>query len=286
MKKWISLFYLGAIAALQFSCNGTQTEAKETAVENHGVHIDYSETGRGDTTLVFVHGWCLNKTYWSGQVAFFKGKYRVVAVTLPGFGQSGKNRTVWNTETYGSDIDSVLSQLNLKNVILVGHSMAGDIVLQAAINEPDRVIGLVGVDNFRGVGHVTTAQDSAEEANFYGQMKHHFKALAFDYFNQYLFYKTTPDSIRKRILNDVANADTAIAVASLEQGDFDEVKGLLTFKKTLYLINSDYMPTDTTGLIAHHIPYRIFNIRNTGHFPMVEQPDAFNASLAQVIAKH
>src|SRR5260221_8419282 len=148
MRKLIYLLSLGSVIALPFSCNNRNTasnsaSSNKTTIDDQGVKISYTDTGKGDTTLVFVHGWCINKTYWSDQVDFFSDKYRVVTVDLPGFGQSGKNRTAWNTETFGSDIDSVLSQLNLKNVILVGHSMAGDIVLQAAINAPDRVIGLV-----------------------------------------------------------------------------------------------------------------------------------------------
>jgi pimeloyl-ACP methyl ester carboxylesterase len=286
MRKFIYLLPLGSVITLLFSCNNTNTaSSNKTTIDDKGVKISYTDTSKGDTTLVFVHGWCINKTYWSDQVAFFSDKYRVVTVDLPGFGQSGKNRTSWNAETFGSDIDSVLSQLNLKNVILVGHSMAGDIVLQAAINAPDRVIGLVGVDNFKNVGYTETKQEKEDDAKAIDLLKHNFKQVAFQYFNQSLFYKTTVDSIRERVLNDVAKADTVIATACMEQQDFDEVKKLVAVKKKLSLINSDVTPTDTTGFIANHILYQVFYIHETGHFPMIEKPKEFNSLLEQAIAK-
>ena len=150
-------------ALLQFSCNQNQTKNTPVKISDQGVNIAYSDTNKGDTTLLFVHGWGINRGYWSNQVSFFDKKYRVVAIDLPGFGESGKNRTVWNTEAYGKDIDSVISQLKLKNVVLIGHSMAGDIVLQAAANP--QVIAFVGVDNFKNVGYIPTAKDKKDEAD-------------------------------------------------------------------------------------------------------------------------
>ena len=135
-------------------------QAKNTSkIENHGVLIDYTDSEKGDTTLLFVHGWCLNKSYWVNQVAFFSKRYRVVTIDLPGFGLSGKNRNDWSTANYATDVNAVINQLHLKKVILIGHSMAGDIVLKAAINNPNKVISLVGVDNFKAIGHTLSAQE-------------------------------------------------------------------------------------------------------------------------------
>jgi pimeloyl-ACP methyl ester carboxylesterase len=270
------------ISVLFFSCK----PSTKVAVNNNGVHIDYTDSGAGDTTLLFVHGWCINKTYWNDQVSYFKDHYRVVTIDLPGFGQSGKNRNVWSTAMFAQDVDSVISQLQLNHVILIGHSMAGDIVVQAAINAPKQVIALVGVDNFKSVGipQVDSIKVKAAYAGAITALKHHFKTIAFSYFNQSLFYKTTPSQIKKRILNDVAHSDSTIATACMEQNNFDEVLKLKQAKKKLYLINSDVNPTDTTGMVANKIPYKLFYISKTGHFPMIEKPSEFNALLKKIIA--
>ena len=48
--------------------------------------------GDGKFTLLFVHGWCIDQSYWSNQVAAFNSNYKIVTIDLPGFGKSGTNR--------------------------------------------------------------------------------------------------------------------------------------------------------------------------------------------------
>lgn len=285
LKKILGVATFAALLACT-TVGNHNTKAKIKIVSNN-VYIDYTDTGSGDTTLLFVHGWCINKTYWENQVIYFGKRYRVVSIDLPGFGLSGKNRKVWNTTTFGEDIKNVILQLRLKNVVLIGHSMAGDIIVQGAIDIPDKVIALVGVDNFKSAGvafKCDTIKAKKEYDEAINAMRHNFKKVAFDWFNQSLFYKTTSPAIRQRILNDVAHADSTIATACLQHDDFDEAAKLLQAKKKLYLINSNYTLTTTTGLIERHIPYKLFFVHATGHFPMIEKPDEFNEMLDKVMA--
>lgn len=288
MNKISFLFVLSTALIFLYSCKNSskkQIESVKQEIQNQGVRIDYTDSGTGDTTLLFVHGWCINKTYWSDKIAFFDKKYRVVTMDLPGFGKSGKNRNTWNTATFAKDVNAAITQLNLKNVILIGHSMAGDIIVQAAINAPKKVIGLVGVDNFKsvGVGNTPSKQDSIAYSKAIDSLKHNFKQIAFEYFNHDLFYKTTSNAIRKRILNDVLHSDSTIAAACMEQDNFDEAKKLITANKTLCLINSDVNPTNTSGLKAKKIPFKLYYIHATGHFPMVEKPKEFNLLLQKAV---
>ena len=315
MKHSVIFFSLCFFIFVEFSCRnapsdtaGIQPVAGDKAdIDDQGVHIDYTDSwggsgrqggggasdgkdgdrgagvGRGDTTLLFIHGWCINKTYWSGQVAYFGKRYRVVTMDLPGFGLSGKNRNEWTSQAYGRDVDTLMSKLNCAHVILVGHSMAGDIILEAALHARGRVIGLVGVDNFKGVGQVADSLSKAEEATAINELKHHFKAMVTEYFSQSLFSKTTDSAIRKRVLGDVLQADTAVAIACQEQPDYNEAAALKAMKMPLHLISSDVTPTDTAGFRNNGIPFQIKYIHGSGHFPMVEEPAKFNALLEQTI---
>ena len=280
--------YLLLATTFLFACNSPQPASIPSApqkieVEDQGVKIAYTDTGKGDTTLLFVHGWCINKSYWTDQVAFFSPRYRVVTMDLPGFGQSGKNRTVWTTEAFGKDVDSVMQQLDLHNVILVGHSMAGHIILEAANHAAGRVIGLVGVDNFKNAGQTQTPQEKAQMVKILDSMQHNFRQLTMQYMGQELFYKTTADSIRKRVLDDVAGADSLIAVACLQPDDFSEIRELARTKMKLNIISSDVKPTDTTAFKANHLPFEVLYIHATGHYPMIEKPAAFDSLLQQAI---
>jgi pimeloyl-ACP methyl ester carboxylesterase len=287
------LFYIAAAILLSYtiiSCHNGNRPAdvirtdSVTAIHNNGVNIAFTDTGTSDTTLLFVHGWAINKSYWSNQVAYFGKRYRVVTIDLPGFGKSGKNRDKWGTPQYASDVDSVIKELDLKKVILVGHSMAGDIVLQAAIDNPERVIGIVGVDNFKNAGKPEDPKAKEEMATAIAQLRQNFMGVALQWFNTQLFSATTSPDIKKRILDDVARADTTIAVNALEQGQgFDELVKLAEANKTLHLINSDVTPTDTSYIIAQKLRVHVYYTKGTGHFAMIEAPDEFNKDLDMVI---
>ena len=291
MRHFFYLLAIIVVAASTSACN-TSSNQKEIiktdsviTIRNNGVNIAFTDTGKGDTTLLFIHGWVINKEYWAKQVIYFSKKYRVVTMDLPGFGQSGKNRDKWDTDTYSSDVSTVINALNLKKVILIGHSMSGDIALQATVDNPNRIIALVGVDNFKNVGAPQNPDDKKDYAAAIGVMKQNFKKIAFQYFNQSLFSSTTSPTIKKRILNDVAKTDSAIATASLEQQDigFDEINRLKKTGKKLYLINSDVTPTVTKYMAVQNIPFRVYYTKGTGHYAMIENPDEFNNLLYKVL---
>jgi pimeloyl-ACP methyl ester carboxylesterase len=282
---------IGVLLGLQFSCNNSDTKNKMTVmeeinIENQGVHIEYDDSKIGDTVLLFIHGFGIDKDYWKSQTTFFSKKYRVVTLDLPGFGQSGKNRNSWTVEDFSKDVSKVLTQLDLKNVILIGHSMSGAIALETALNNQTRIIGLVGVDNFKNYGMVMTPQLIEQQANIYKAAKADFKKTISDYTNQALLAPSTDTTIRKRVLNDMTNTDSTIGVSCMEQGDKYPInEKLKLLKKTLYLINSDLEPTDTSGFKKDNIHYTLFNIGSTGHYPMLEKPNDFNLLLQQVIDK-
>ena len=283
MKNLICTLFYSTLLLLTISNSVEAKKRKE--VKNQGVHIEYTDTGKGKQTLLFVHGWCINKTYWDSQVAFFKNKYRVITMDLAGYGGSGKNRTVWGTDAFASDVNAVINQLHLKNVILIGHSMAGDIIAEAAALNPKPVIALIGVDNFKNTGIVNrdSVKSKKEFIAAIKQMKVNFKSVAYPYIKLQLFYKTTPDNVRRRVLYDVDHADTLIAVASMEHGDLDEVRALKKAGKPLFMVNSDVHPTDTTGLHAQHISAHVYYVHATGHYPMIEKPKEFNEALAKAL---
>ena len=297
MKSSLNLIVISLLSGALLSCNRAKqkTEAGRAntlvvhtpvAINNNGVNIAYTDTGKSDTTILFIHGWAINKSYWADQVSYFSKKYRVVTMDLPGFGQSGKNRNHWETKTYASDVNTIIKDLNLKKVILIGHSMSGDIALEAAAENPKPIIGIVGIDNFKNAGEPLSPNAAKEYAAAMAEMKRNFKKVAFQYFEQSLFSKTTSAAIKNRILNDVAQNDTTIAIASMEQQEpgFDEIAKLKQAGKKLYLINSDVTPTLTKYMELKNIPFQIYYTNGTGHYAMIENPHEFNEMLSKVIA--
>ena len=65
-----------------------------------GVPIAFTETGEGSPSLVFIHGWMCDQTYWSEQIAAFSEGHTVVTIDLAGHGDSGMDRVGWPLMAY------------------------------------------------------------------------------------------------------------------------------------------------------------------------------------------
>ena len=284
---------LAAAALVLSSCRGQgraknespSTTAADVRVSDEGVFIDHQSCGQGDTTLLFVHGWAIDQTYWSNQMKAFCPDYHVVTIDLPGFGRSGKNRVAWTVEAYADDVRAVIDQLHLANVILVGHSMAGNVILEAALDN-DKVLALVGVDNFKAVGVVFSEDMKTRIALFIHQLRTDFDTTAAAYVRKNLFQPTTDSAVARRVLQSVREVDPEIGAGSMA-GVFGyaprEAERLSELKKPLYLINSSASPTDTAALRSTGVTFKLLDVGPTGHYPMVEAPQAFDRLLGQVL---
>ncbi len=89
------------------------------------VELHYCDYGQGDP-IVLIHGWPLAAASWEYQLAELPlhGK-RVVAYDRRGFGQSSKPWDGYDYDTFASDLNAILTELDLQNVTLVGFSMGG-----------------------------------------------------------------------------------------------------------------------------------------------------------------
>src|SRR5262245_35459020 len=116
-----------------------------------GVPIRFEATGAGEPALIFVHGWALDRRIWDDEVKRLSARHRVVALDLAGHGDSGGGRTEWTLAAFGEDVKAVAESVGAKRVVLVGHSMGGPVVLEAARRMPERVSGLILVDTLLDV---------------------------------------------------------------------------------------------------------------------------------------
>ena len=93
------------------------------ALSADGLPIQYDVQGNGAIALVFVHGWCCDRRCWDRQVYAFAPSYTVVRLDLAGHGTSGQHRTQWTVPAFAQDVMAVVRQLELEQVVLIGHSL-------------------------------------------------------------------------------------------------------------------------------------------------------------------
>lgn len=281
MRNNIFLVFLLILSA---ACKEQPTSS---FVERNGVNMSYNKEGNGDTTLLFVHGWCINKEYWQQQVEVFSKKYTVVTMDLPGFGQSGKNRTVWNFADYTEDVKQLIEELHLKNVILIGHSMSGDMILDFSNKYPDLIIGITGIDNLHEPAAPMSEPDQKNVTSFFKLFKVKFDSVVTASMSSYLFQPSTDTTIKQRVMNDIYNTDSLMAVDVLQSLTFFAQEQQSRMKKLhhkLFLVNSDVLPVKLDSLNKYCAKgAEVLYVHNTGHYPMIEKPMEFNNALQQVI---
>jgi pimeloyl-ACP methyl ester carboxylesterase len=260
---------------------------KQVEITRNGTPIAYKTCGNGDTTLLFVHGWCINKEYWEPQVSYFCPSYKVVTIDLPGFGASGSNRTNWSFDEYAEDIKAVIEQLDLKNTILIGHSMSGDIILNVSNKYPGLLAGIVGVDNLHEPNAPMTPERQKESDLFMDALSSSFDSTISKSMRPWLFQPSTDTSVINRVMNNAFTVDSSIAINVLKsmmvisQKEKPLMQGL---GHKLYLVNSDVFPVKADSLSKYCSKgFHAELVHATGHYPMIEKPAEFNAALQKVI---
>lgn len=261
--------------------------AKQITIRDKQVDINYFQQGKGETTLLFLHGWCIDGTYWKNQVEYFSDSYTVFAIDLPGFGKSKADRNNWTIEEYANDVTAFIDTLNLKNVVIIGHSMAGEIMLQTALSNNPKIVGIVGIDNFKIIDVAFTPEQIKQMTDFFPMLEKDFKNSAPVYADMMLFHPTTSKDVKDRVKTDFANSDSVIGFGTfMNQMQYAaaDAQRLEQLNYKLYLINSDSFPTNEKGLKNRcKSGFQVETIAATGHYPMIEKPNEFNSILEKVL---
>src|SRR5271156_4310797 len=90
-----------------------------------GTSICYKDWGTGQP-ITFSHGWPLTADAWDAQMLFLGQQgYRVIAHDRRGHGRSGQTWQGNEMNTYADDLAELIEALDLKDVVMVGHSTGG-----------------------------------------------------------------------------------------------------------------------------------------------------------------
>ena len=250
-----------------------------------GVMIHAESWNDGNPVIVLVHGWSCDGSYWANQVADLAKDHRVVTIDLAGHGQSQAGRKAYTMAAFGQDVAAVLNGWDLDNVILVGHSMGGAVITEAALAVPDRVKGLIGVDNFQKVNMVVTDQ---QVAGFVSTFDRNFPVFTKQWVTS-MFAAGADSVLVEEISSDMAAAPAEVGLSALEEllrwyGGLAPAQ-LKKITVPLMCVNSDKEPTDKTAMLALRPDFKVRYLPGTGHFLFRENPAAFNQLLRETIAE-
>jgi pimeloyl-ACP methyl ester carboxylesterase len=269
-----------ALAALALVAGAAQPGYAASVQSEDGISIAYEERGAGKTALVFVHGWSCDRSYWSGQLEPFSRQFKVVAVDLAGHGESGLGRKDWSMAAFGADVAAVVRKLDLQQVVLIGHSMGSDVVVEAARRLPKRIVGLVWLDQYKQLDKFyTTEEIQAFEAKFQADFVNTTRS-----FVRGMFAPASDRALVERIAMDMSSAPPEVAIPALVStiSNGRQIPGALQeLKLPVIAINPDKPPTDVESLQRQGV--KVMVMPGVGHFVMMEDPERFNGLLRTAI---
>jgi pimeloyl-ACP methyl ester carboxylesterase len=246
------------------------------------IRIAYEVHGDGVPALIFVHGWSCDRSYWKKQVTSFSKDFKVVAIDLAGHGESGPGRKSWTIEAFGGDVAAVVKKLGLRRVILVGHSMGGDVIAEAARQLPGVVAGLIMIDTYKRLG---TGRTPEQVKAFVDKVSNDFKDST-NALVRSMFVPTSDSSLVNWVAADMSSAPPAIALDALDHAfnySRQITHTLEEIKLPVIALNSDNSPTDVESM--EHYGVQVMIMKGIGHFLMMEDPDRFNRLLKTAIDK-
>ena len=252
------------------------------ASSSDGTSVAFETLGSGSPALVFVHGWSCDRSYWAAQIEPLSAHARVVVVDLAGHGDSESSRRDFTIESFGEDVAAVIRALDLESVVLVGHSMGGDVILEAAQRDRDRVRGLVWVDTYDQLDRFRTREQARERlAPFQADFVETTRA-----FVRGMFPPSADPALVERVVTDMSSAPPRVALSALDAA-LNYGRGVPERLKQLGLplvaIDPGSSSTDVSSLRRHGV--EVVLIPGVGHFPMMEAPQEFNDSLLEVLGK-
>jgi pimeloyl-ACP methyl ester carboxylesterase len=245
-----------------------------------GVPIAYEVHGTASPALVLVHCWSCDRGYWKEQIDELSPQFELVLIDLAGHGESGMGRRNYTMESFGEDVAAVVEKLDLKSVVLVGHSMGGNVVVAAAKRLRERVAGVVWVDTYKTL---ESAGSDDESKAFLAKMRADFRHTT-DSQVRAMFGANADPKLVDRIAKDLASAPPAVGLSALENhfAYMRQVPGILDdLKLPFAAINSDNAATDYESLAKHGVKARV--LPDIGHFIPLEDPPRFNRTLSSVV---
>ncbi|MEA2445285.1 MAG: hypothetical protein QOJ12_2577 [Thermoleophilales bacterium] len=272
----------------------------DVEIDGRRVHyVDYGESRDGQRPVVLIHGLAACWQNWLETIPRLAAEgRRVIALDLPGFGESEMPRDDISISGYGRTVESLIDKLDLGQVVVVGHSMGGFTAAEFAIQYPPRVERLVlqaaaGISSnnterapmlagARVVGAVM-ARAAAQSRLFASRPRLRHIALA----TVVRHPSRIPADMAWELISHSGREGFLPALKAILSYDFRERLSQIS-APTLVITGSDDMlvPADDADEYVRVIPdaRKVF-FDDTGHTPMIERPETFNDCVVKFLGR-
>jgi pimeloyl-ACP methyl ester carboxylesterase len=248
----------------------------------NGAKIHYQSYGQGSDAFVLVHGWSSNLTAWGYQIPELAKRGRVIALDLPGHGQSDKPQIAYTMDHFAAAIDAVMKDAKVERAVLLGHSMGTPVVRQFYRKYPKKTLAIVIVD-----GALRPFGDRAMRDQILKTFKSPgYKEAARPMFDQ--MAGLVPADQRERLWESFANTPHDVLVSAMESMYDDALYGTdkINVPVLAILAKSPIWPADTEQFLKGLAPDLEFHMwEGVDHFLHHEKPREFNDAVIAFVDK-
>jgi 3-oxoadipate enol-lactonase len=254
-----------------------------------GREVCWEERGEG-RTILFLHGFPLNRHIWDDQLAAVPEGWRGVAVDLRGFGESaGSADPVYSMDLFADDAAALLTHLRVRRAVICGQSMGGYIAFALLRRHPSVFGGLVLVDTR---ATADTEQERRNRLELAQRVQANGVDTVIDGMLPRLFAPTTPyqrPELVARVRAIMATTPAAtmarvLAGMAARPSSENDLRNIGV--PTLVVVGSEDAITDRgqAQLMARGIRgAQIESIPDAGHLANVEAPETFNLALQRFL---
>jgi pimeloyl-ACP methyl ester carboxylesterase len=245
--------------------------------------VHYYETGnrKSKNALIFIHCWTCNADFWKDSYNAFPA-YRVIAIDLPGHGQSDKPKVNYSMEFFARSIAAVMTYAKVQKAVLVGHSMGTPVIRQFYRIYPDKTLALVTVD-----GALRPFGPKAQMETFFNPLFNDYKNQAPKFIDGLL--GPTRDDLKPAIRSTMLAAPDYVATSAM-RGMMDDaiwIDDKINVPVLTIIADSPAWPKDIEDVYRNIAPKLEFQ-RWTGvsHFLFMEKPKEFNEAVSSFVVRN
>ena len=277
MKTIILFITLLLTSTAAFAADGDSQFAKLD-----GARIHYKSYGKGKEALVLIHGWTCNLDNWRDQIPDFAKRNRVIALDLPGHGQSDKPEIPYTMDLFANAIDAVLRDAKVERAVLVGHSMGTPVARQFYRKYPQKTLAIVIVD-----GGLRPFGTKEMRENFISMFRSpNYKQAGMQMLSQ--MAPTLSAEGKERVNASFANTPQHVVVSAMEGMNDDALYGPDKINVPMFAIlaKSPFWPADTEEFLRGLAPdLELQWFEGVSHFLMMEKPKQFNDAVIAFLNK-
>lgn len=251
----------------------------------NGIDIAYSDSGTGDA-LLLVHGHPFDRSIWQPQLDRFAGAgCRVIAPDLRGYGGSTVVPGETPLDTFATDLAGLLDRLEVRQVVLGGMSMGGQIVLEFYRLFPERVRGLLLADT---TAEAETPDGVRRRNELADRLLREGMAGYADEVLDKMVSPANPEPA-KLVLEMMRAAPAEGAAAALrgraQRPSYVDMLNRVSVPATVLVGSEDeFTPLPEAQLLHERIPgAELVVVDGAAHLPNLERPAEFNAALESLL---